>query len=1018
MIDRSGARRMAASLLAIACLAPLGAAGQNATWLAIPGSGDFGTATNWTPATVPTGTASFDTSNTTGISIATPTTVSGFTFNAGASAYNFQIANILTLTGTGIANNSSQTQSFVNNGAIVVNNAGSASFASNISGSGGLIKEGAGTLTLSGINAYTGATTMTAGTLQLGVGALNGNGALTVNGGIVDLNGNNQSVSALSGSGGAVSIGSAFLTVGQNIDTSYKGVISGNGFFTKGGDGTLILTGANTFSGLTQVAGGALQIGNGGTTGSIGSSTVILTTSLVVNRSNDITLANVLEGNGNLLKPGAGKLTLTGNNVSFGGVILNQVGILQIGDGITGSAGNANITNEGTLIFNLGTSVTGGEIRGSGNVIKTGSGTLTLTGNSAYSGGTTLIAGILQLNSNDALPTAGALTINGGTLALGANQTLGALQGIGGAVTLGFNTLTVNQNTDTSFAGVISGTGGLIKNGTGLLNLTGSNTYSGLTTVNGGTLAVNGSFASNVTVNSGGALGGDGTIFGNVTNSGTLAPGNSIGTLSVTGSFAQNGGVYKVEANSAGQADRLNVTGAAAVNGGTVQVLAQTGIYAPRTTYTILNATGGVSGAFSNVTSNFAFLTPTLSYDPNNVFLTLAMASNAFQSGAQTGNQVAVGRVLDQASPTASGDFATVLNAILLLNTAQGPAALNAISGQNYSGFSTASMASGVLFMNSLGQQMASTHGSSGGGTRVALAEACEITCDGDGNRVSPWSLWGNALAGVGSVAGNGNASALSYNLGGFSTGFDYRFDPRFLAGIALGFASGTQWVSGFSGRGTSDSYNAALYGSFTEGAVYVDALAGYGYGDNQMTRMIAIPGLQARNAQGRTGVNQFMGQIETGYRIGIHEPAAASVTPFVRLQGATATQNAFSENGAGSLNLNVAQQSTHSVRTVLGTELAGAVDAGWRDKLAMQFRLGWAHEYADTSRPVTASFAGAPTLGYTVFGAPQPRDGVVLGLAANTAIAEATQIYLRYDGEVGNGADNHVFSAGLRMSW
>ncbi|TAJ34864.1 MAG: autotransporter outer membrane beta-barrel domain-containing protein, partial [Reyranella sp.] len=148
------------------------------------------------------------------------------------------------------------------------------------------------------------------------------------------------------------------------------------------------------------------------------------------------------------------------------------------------------------------------------------------------------------------------------------------------------------------------------------------------------------------------------------------------------------------------------------------------------------------------------------------------------------------------------------------------------------------------------------------------------------------------------------------------------------------------------------------------------------------------------------------------------YERAAAALTPFARLQTASVNQAAFSETGAGSLNLSVAQQTTTSVRSVLGAELAGAIDAGWRDKLALQFRLGWAHEYADTSRPMTASFAGAPTLGFTVYGAAPQRDAAILGLAANTAVAEATSLYFRYDGEVGTGTDNHVFTAGLRMSW
>ena len=161
---------------------------------------------------------------------------------------------------------------------------------------------------------------------------------------------------------------------------------------------------------------------------------------------------------------------------------------------------------------------------------------------------------------------------------------------------------------------------------------------------------------------------------------GVLSTGNSIGTLTITGSYTQAAGsTYQVELNAAGQSDRINVSGApgtATINGGTVQVLAASGSYANSTTYTILNATGGVSGAYSGVTSNFAFLTPSLSYDANNVYLLLFQPASAFAAGALTPNQYAVGSALDRINASATGDLNTVLNALSVLNIQQGPPAL------------------------------------------------------------------------------------------------------------------------------------------------------------------------------------------------------------------------------------------------------------------------------------------------------------------------------------------------------
>ena len=136
-----------------------------------------------------------------------------------------------------------------------------------------------------------------------------------------------------------------------------------------------------------------------------------------------------------------------------------------------------------------------------------------------------------------------------------------------------------------------------------------------------------------------------------------------------------------------------------------------------------------------------------------------------------------------------------------------------------------------------------------------------------------------------------------------------------------------------------------------------------------------------------------------------------------------TNSQNGFTESGAGALNLAVAAQTTGSARSVLGAEFAGAFGApgfgtGGREKLVLQMRLGWAHEYANTARPVTAAFAGAPGANFTVFGAAPQTDSAVFSLAASTAVASGVSLFARYDGEVGNGISSHALNGGLRVSW
>jgi outer membrane autotransporter protein len=286
--------------------------------------------------------------------------------------------------------------------------------------------------------------------------------------------------------------------------------------------------------------------------------------------------------------------------------------------------------------------------------------------------------------------------------------------------------------------------------------------------------------------------------------------------------------------------------------------------------------------------------------------------------------------------------------------------------------------------------------------------------CDG----ASPFSVWGGALGGFGSVQGDGNSNTFIYNLGGAAAGIDYRVLPSLLLGVGVGYTSGTQWTDTFSGKGWTNAVSVAAYGSFTMAGFYADLLAGYAYSNNQLQRQISIPNLQPRTANGSTGANQFLGQTEIGYQMPVYASAQASITPFARLQVMSANQAALNEWGANSLSLNVQQQTTNSVRSTLGAQLNGSIGLGDTRTLDMALRLGWLHEYAYTGRPITAAFAGAPAAGFTVYGATPQRDAAAIGFQVSTNVATATHVYFRYDGDIGSGTDNHALNLGLRISW
>jgi fibronectin-binding autotransporter adhesin len=226
-----------------------------------------------------------------------------------------------------------------------------------------------------------------------------------------------------------------------------------------------VLTGTNTYTGGTTINKGVLQLGDGGTTGSI-IGDVKNYGSLVFNRSDDVSFKGIVSGSGSLRQAGTGTVTLTGANTYTGGTTI-AAGTLQLGDGGTTGSIVGDVKNYGSLIFKRSDDLTfNGDISGSGSLEQSSTGgTLTLTGTNTYTGGTTIDNGTLQLgNDNQTGSLIGDVTNNG--------------------------SLIFNPSDDLGYQGVISGSGTLVKSGKGTLTLTGANTYTGGTTVHGGMLEI------------------------------------------------------------------------------------------------------------------------------------------------------------------------------------------------------------------------------------------------------------------------------------------------------------------------------------------------------------------------------------------------------------------------------------------------------------------------------------------------------------------------------------------------
>jgi autotransporter-associated beta strand protein len=487
-----------------------------------------------------------------------------------------------------------------------------------ISGTGGFNTGSGGIVVLDGANTFTGVVSHLVGTIRLAGGKALADQAsvdLATGSATLEVNGA-ETVGSLSGPGKIV-LGASLTTGGNNASTALSGMISGTGGLVKQGTGTFTLAGANTYTGDTTINAGTLLFGN-------------------FNCTPDTSAVTVASG-------ATFDLAVYGDRIGSlagAGTVLLGNAPLQIG------ADNTSTTFTGTI---SGT-------RGNRQVMKEGSGTFTLTG--TFDGIGTMVqatAGSFQLGASERLGDTIIISMSpGGTFDLNNfNETVGTLNG-NGAVSLGSGTLTLADNSSSSFFGVISGSGGLTKQGTGTFTFpstfSGPNTYTGPTLVAAGTLLVNGSLTASsnaVTVASGAKLGGSGTISRPVivNAGGTLAPGTSPGILNTGNVSLTSSSIFSVELNgtAAGTGyDQLNVTGTVSLGGSALS--ASLGFSPPfGTAFVLVNNDGSDA-----VTGTFAGLAEGAS-------LTIGGQSFHISYAGGTGNDVVLTHVLCVTNTNDSG---------------------------------------------------------------------------------------------------------------------------------------------------------------------------------------------------------------------------------------------------------------------------------------------------------------------------------------------------------------------------
>ncbi|AOJ06751.1 autotransporter outer membrane beta-barrel domain-containing protein [Burkholderia mayonis] len=962
-----------------------------------------------------------------------------------------------TITGNGGALQAGTTGLDVSNnvtlgaGGLTVQGATGLTLSGVISGSGALTKNDSGTLTLTGANTYTGATTVNAGTLALGAGgSLAATGAVNLAGAgaAFDISGATGAVTlgGLSGvAGTTVALGGSGLMLAGSGSATYAGAIAGTGSVTLAGPGTQTLTGNNTYSGGTTLAGGTVALGSNGALG-VGTVTVAAPTTIdttaAVNLSNavalnsiatvggtqSLTLSGVVSGSGSLVMNGQSTLTLGGANTYAGGTTVNA-GTVVVGNG--SALGTGGLTVNGGSVALGGSNVSLPTLNGAaGGTIDTGTGSLAVSGGGSFGGaltggGSLTVSGDVPLTLTGANTFTGGTTIaSGGTLRIGNGGTTGSLAGN----VADNGALVFDEAGNVTYVGAISGSGSLTQAGSGVLTLTGVSALTGPTTVAAGTLAVDGSLAnSTVTVQNGAIVTGTGTLGGLVVASGGIAslpqPGQ---VLDVAGNVTfQAGSTLQVAANPQ-QSGSLAATGSATLNGGTVQVLASQATYQANTTYTILSAGAGVQGQFAGVNSTYAFVTPTLGYDANHVFLRLAPNSTPFTSVATTQNQTAVAGALGTL-----GAGNPLFDTVLVTDAPTARSAFSQLDGELQASMKSMLLTDSRYVRDAVTDRVREGL-APGSGPLAALSAGGAALCDDAGGGAprndampperrpgsrercvggTPYRpvVWGQAFGGRSRLASDGNASTLNRSMTGFIAGADVALNDRWRAGVAAGVTH-SSLDNDLNSSAALNSYYVALYGGAQYGAWGVRGGAVYTWYRIDTDRSPSFANFRDHNS---AGYDANSGQVfgELGYAIPVGRFA---LEPFAGLAYVSLHTDGYQESG-GAAALKSDAGTSNVAFSTLGVRAATELGVLAKGTLTARAMAGWRHAFGSARPTSTFAFVGGGS-SFQVAGVPIARDSAVLELGIDASVTKNLTLGVSYSGQYGSGVrDNAVLG---NVSW
>ena len=527
----------------------------------------------------------------------------------------------------------------------------------------------------------------------------------------------------------------------------------------------------------------------------------------------------------------------------------------------------------------------------------------------------------------------------------------------------------------------------------------------------GARLINQGAISGSLTVDAGGVYAGGGSV-GNLLVNGTLQTGTQLGSATISHDLTLgSGATLAYGVNADGSSAPVQVGGTAHLNGSTLAINASSGTYPWLSQYTVFNA-GAIDGTFAKVTSDYAFLTPTLNYNPTSVELTYARNDVAFADYASSANGTSAAIGLSQLK---AGN--ALYNALLNTNTQTAGAAIEQLSGS-----SNASLSSATLGATSqVGSSMLAAMQSLGAGAGLRVASVASDTPalaatglpPGVRNLNDPNAqgrLWLQGLGSYGRLDGAHGNSDLTQRTKGGVLGADWALTSDWRMGVLGGYSKTDVDSSGMDG--TVNSWHAGAYAIRQSGALALRLGAAYSGHNGDSKRSVMFNGFSDR-PKGDYHASSQQAFAELGYAL---SNGRLNAEPFANLGYQRYERDSYSEKG-GAAALHVDKQTQDNFNSTLGVRLAHLSQLENGISITPRLSAGWKHTYGDVSSSTRQAFVLGGSA-FNVEGSALDRNSLVLEAGLDIGVSARQTLGVGYTGDIGSNSRNHGLLGQWQMSF